>query len=352
MKKLLILGLLGLFGPRADAVMTYSATNMPRQIGTYFCSYYTTNNANVASMLLVTTNSLGMVPTAGGATWDFSQWLQTNATVLRTDFVDPANATDGGDFPDATYAEQDSEVTLTDTNLAGWRFYSVTNAGRYYYGLYTPSTDADGLAVFDPPTVDIPATVTNGQHWERSTAWESTVDEIFPVYYEFSDQATVDAFGTVVLPNLGAYTTWRVHEVHSYTGLLYGTYTYEIVTNQYYYWLVPGLGVAVEITLYGNNAVYPGTLPFTNSVRQMCLASYVAAPATVFYNPTNSDLRVQIQGGSVVLNWNLTNSTSYQVQAKGNLSGTNWQVLGLTSQTNWTDALSTTQRYYRVVGLP
>ncbi len=353
MKKLLSVYsglLLSLCAPAAN--LHFSAINLPSQVGQYNCSYFSTNNLNVAAMLTFTTNSSGPLPPATGPTWDFSQLQQAGESVLRTDIIQPAEGMDGGSFPNAAYAEQDSAVTALSTNQSGWRYYSITNQGRWYYGMYTPGTDADGLAVFDPPTLDIPATVTNGQTWTRTTSWDTTL-EGYGIYYEFSEASTVDAQGTLILPNLGAMTAWRVHEVHGYTGLLDGFYTVETVTNQYYYWLVPGLGVAVQIKLYGNNLVDGETPPFTNSVERMYFASYFSLPPPPSQSRIQCNLFIQANRGSTLLNWlTFSNATSYQVLAVGSPTCTNWQSLGLTSGTNWTDTLSPTQRFYRVLGLP
>jgi hypothetical protein len=97
---------------------------------------------------------------------------------------------------------------------------------------------------------------------------------------------------------------------------------------------------------------------FTNSVERMFYATYYTItnpPSLINSNPV--DLFIHLQNGAVALNWfpftNSVNnlvSTGYQVQAISPLSFTNWQVLGLTSGTNWSDNLSPTQRFYRVVG--
>lgn len=332
--------------------MVFSASGLPWQAGDSNSSYFSTNNSQVAAMLTLTTNASGITPPGLGPIWDFSQLQQSNETLVRADMVAPAEGMDGGCFPDATYAEQDTAISPTATNQTGWCYYSLTSTGRVDYGLYVPDTGADGLAVFAPAMVDVPATVTNGQTWTYSTAWNSTIYGIYPVTYLFSDTSQADALGTMVLPNLGIFSALRVHEVHVYTGLLYGAYTVEIVTNQCYYWLVQNLGVVAQITMYGNNMVGGETPAFTNSVQRMYYASYYTnAPSPTEYAITGN-LHIQMQSGSVFLTWNITNSTSYQVQANGSLNSANWQVLGLTSNTNWTDSLSTTQRFYRVVGLP
>jgi hypothetical protein len=287
--------------------------------------------------------------TNGAQYWDFSQPQQDYETVLRTDIIDPADGMGGGSFTNALYAEQDTMETMESTNQNAWRYYSITNQGRIYYGSYVTNTDADGYQMFSPPTLDVPATVTNGQTWTRTTSWDSTIYTIFgpvPIDYQFSATANVDAYGTLVLPVIGAVPALRVHEVHGYIGTLDGSpEEIEIVTNQYYYWLVPGLGVAVQVLQYGNNILDPGSMPFTNSVERMFHASYfpVASPS----------LYIHLQSGSALLNWDtFPNSSSYQVQAIGSLGGTNWQLLGLTTTNSWSDTLSTTQRFYRVVGIP
>lgn len=361
MKKLLSVCSVILFGLSVPAAgFHFSATNLPSLAGEYNCSYFSTNNLNVPAMLTITTNVPGgMTPPSTGPIWDFSALQQTGETVLRTDIIAPANGMDGGSFPDAAYAEQDSTVLALSTNQTAWRYYGITNQGRLYYGSYVPNTSADGLAAFDPPTLDIPATVTNGQTWTRTTAWNSTISGYFGISYTFSDTSTVDAQGTLVLPDLGTFTALRVHEVHGYTGVEFGFWTVEVVTNQYYYWLVPGLGVAVQIAMYGNNTVDGETPPFTNSVERMYFASYFNSTNTTPSTNYPGNLHVKLQGGAAVLNWstftNLTTSqvsTGYQVQASGSLTGANWHLLGLTSSTNWSDALSPTQRFYRVLGLP
>ncbi len=359
MKKLLCTCLVVPLGLSVNAASQFHfyATNLPSQTGTYNCSYFSTNSQNVAAMLTLTTNSSGgLIPPGTEPTWDFSQAQQASESILRTDIISPAAGMDGSSFPDAGYAEQDAVETMTYTNQTAWRYYGITNQGRLYYGSYVADTAADGLAVFAPATLDVPATVTNGQTWTRATAWNTTVYTIFgpyPIYYEFSAAARVDAQGTLILPNLGAFEALRVHETHGYTGLLDGLYPEEIVTNQYYYWLVPGLGVAAQITIYGSNQVDGETPPFTNSVERMYSASYYTNPPPISTQPTIGNLHIRLQSGTAALSWiPFTNSTSYQVQASGSLTRTNWQLLGLTSSTNWSDILNSTQRFYRVVGLP
>jgi hypothetical protein len=128
-------------------------------------------------------------------------------------------------------------------------------------------------------------------------------------------------------------------------------------TNDYYYWLVPGLGVAAKVILYGNNVVYPGDMPCTNTVQRMYFANYftntTVSGSSGSFPSSSTNLQITLQGSSVVLNWGaFTNSSHYTVDFTPSLSPTNWQALGNTSGNSWTDSTSYAQGFYRVVGTP
>lgn len=346
----------------ASAQVAFTVSSLPSQVGQYNCSYYSTNNLNVSAMLTLSTNNPGGPTPPGGngsngvaQTWDFSQLEQINETVLRTDIISPADGPDGADFPAATYAEQD---TLEPDNQIAWRYYSITNQGRDYYGYYDPpNANAGSLVQFEQPTVDVPATVQYGQTWTRSVAWTGTVLYTVQIDYQFTATATVDAYGTLILPSgIGIVPALRVHEIHVYQASeeISGgdPVPVDLNTNQYYYWVVPHMGVAVQVFELGDNVLYPIGLPNTNSVERMFQASYYTNRIPT-NSPTPVNLYVQLHNGSVLLNWaSFSNSSSYRVEASGTLPGTNWQSIGLTTNTNWSDTLSTTQRFYRVVGSP
>jgi hypothetical protein len=351
MKKHLPVCLGLLLGLSATAQPIFYATNLPSQVGGYNRSYYSTDSAYVAAMLALYTNSTGGInPPLGPKSpqiWDFSQVQQPSETVLRTDLIAPSAGPDGGSFPLATYAEQD---TLEPASQIAWRYYSTTNQGRYYYGFYEPqSVDADSLVVFDQPTVDIPPVVNYGDTWSRTVTWGGhAVND--PIEYVFTTTANVDAYGTLILPSIGVVQGLRVHEVQDYQAS-WDDWPLEDDPCDYYYWLVPGLGVAVQIIQ--NQADTSGLLTGENIVERMFYASYFTNPPPPLpsTNLTTGNLHIQLQSRSVLLNWAVfTNSTSYQVQSVPSLASTNWQSLGLTTGTNWSDTLTPTQRFYRVIG--
>jgi hypothetical protein len=344
----------------AQAQTTFTTNDLPCRFGEYNCSYYSTN-VDVTAMLTLATN--GGPPGPGGGTnvlqsWDFSQAEQRYETVLRTDIIAPEDGANSGEFPDATYAEQD---TLEPTNQIGWLYYgftdSGTNAGRLCYGLDAPEDEpVTEYAVFSPPTVDIPSTVQMGQMWSGSLYWLSIYYEIILVSNYYTYSASVDAFGTLILPGIGGVSALRVHEVDSYTvsDVSDPPLLLDINTNQYYYWLVPGIGVAAQVLLLGNNVLEPVDLPYTNTVQRMFYASYYtnSTKSTNSASQPTGALFIQLQSGSVVLNWNtFSNAVNYRIDYAGSLA-TNWQTVGYSTFTSWTDTITAAQGFYRVVGIP
>lgn len=325
----------------AGAQTTFSSSSLPGTIGQYVRAYYSTN-VNVASLLVLTN---------GAQQWNFSQPQQPNETTQRTDIVNTDDAGDAADFPMATYAERD---TLEPTNEIAWRYYSLTNQGRFYYGLDNPlDVDVSPVAVFEQPALDIPASVQYGQNWNRTVDWISLYYGFIVVSNHFADASTVDAYGTLALPAIGSVPALRVHEIHTYQ-------IYELVsgsppslldlhTNQYYYWLVPGLGVAAQVYLFGNNVIYPTDLPNTNSVLRVFASNYFTNQVVL---GAVTGLQIQLQNGAALLDWQqMSNAFQYQVESTSNLDNPNWQLLGLPDTNGWSDAVNEPQKFYRVFGV-
>jgi len=347
----------GFLAATASAQVLFTTNDLPSQPGYYNCSYCSTN-IDVTALLALSTNidTNAPPPPEGNAptlqAWKLSYPQQSYEFVLRVDIVAATNGGDNEYFPSATYAEQD---TVEPTNVIGWQYYGFTNAGRLCYGLDARAPHASTQAVFIPPSVDIPATIQLGQTWNRSSYWFTTYAEIILVSNYFSDSAVVDAYGTVNLPQLGSVSAVRVHETHSYAlSEIWGdsVVPIDLHTNEYYYWLVPGLGVAAQLLVLGDNVLSPGGLPYTNSFSRMYFANYFNNSPTQVV-PMSTNLGLQILGSSILLNWQpFTNSTHYRVDYVESLPSTNWEPLGYTSGNSWTDLISSAQRFYRVVGSP
>lgn len=334
----------------------FTTNSLPCQIGEYSTAYFA-SNVDVAPLLALANSG---PPGPGFGTniaqiWDFSKPLQPNEAVLRTDIIQPQNGNNGGLFPNATYAEQQ---TFKSGDVLGWRYFGFTgacsNGGRLFYGADVPNDQpVTEYQAFFCPTIDIPASVQCGQTWCGAVRWCSVYFAVICVtnYYHFT--ATADAFGTMKLPQIGVVPAIRVHETDSYAAIV-GSSTIATSVNQYYYWLTPGIGIAAEVTQLGNNDISPITMPYTNTVQRMFYASYftnvVADSAPVMSFPTN--LSITPTGTAMVLDWTtFTNAINYRVDYTAGLP-TNWQTLGFTGGNSWTDTLSDPQRFYRVVGIP
>lgn len=336
---------------RGQLIIT--TADLPSQVGQYSRAYYSTNNTSVTNMLALINGTNGIPSPVPGQTnypqsWNFATPQQSHEIVLRTDIIAASNGPGGEEFPAATYAEQD---TFEPSSQIAWRYYSLTNTGRLYHGFYNPlDQNADYLVPFDSPTVDLPASIQYGQTWTRTVTWHGLVLGIFPVNYSFATTALVDATGTLSLPGIGAVPAMRVHEVHRYQASSPDWGLLDSHTNHHYYWLSPGLGVTVQVFQFGNNSVFPMTLPHTNLVLRMFQASFYSNSVTA---GPSGNLRIHLQGGAALLDWDaFTNSSYYRVEAASSMVNPNWQSLGLSTNRSWSDTLTSTQRFFRVVGLP
>jgi len=288
-----------------------------------------------------------------GQIWDFSSSEQPYELILRTDTTNQFPAPDGAAFPYASFAEED---TLAGTNVMGWRYYGLANAGRVFYGLDTPLPFVSPQVVFSTPCVDIPETVQFSQTWTTNFYWLTTYAQLVAFSNNLSISAVVDGWGTLLLPQLGPVPTLRIHQTDCFSVSQLGepSWLCDVQTNHYYYWLVPNLGVAAEVIILGVNTLTNVALPFTNTVRRVYFANYYTnnAYGVVVY-PSPANLSLQNAGQAMFLHWNgFGNLTNYRVDANHSLSGTNWVPLGYTSSTSWTDTIDYSQTFYRVVSVP
>ena len=357
-KRLLVI-FVALVSTFAGGQTQFKQADLPKQIGDYNCSFIS-SNVDVSKYLAETVNN-GLLPDPSGANssqfWIFSDPQQPHESVLRMDIVLPQTTTDGGNFPAASYTEQ---ITIGSGPPTAWTYYGFgsdgQNNGRIYYGFDEPLDDALPVAMFNPPTVDIPAVVQIGQTWQRSLYWPTLYQGTVVVSNFVTVNAVVDSVGMLALPAIGIVSALRVHETHAYAVSRIGNCPrlLDAHTNDYFYWLVPGLGVAAQVTLFGVNGVNPANLPCTNTVERMFFANYFANsngwnPPTIPPFPTN--LQISLQGTAVVLNWSaFTDCKEYEVDVASSLSPKSWDVLATTTGTTWTDSPCTSHRFYRVVG--
>ena len=304
------------------AQITFTASEMLTIIGNYSQEYISTN-----------TNPSAMIgPSGGPQVWDFSQTLPGDY-VRRLDIVPP---TDGGyqaSFPSASYAERFTDGVSI---FQEWDYYSLTtNAGRMYYGSYNTSS---GVQVFSPVATDIPAVVGYGSNWNYTST------STFPPF-TFNETVTcsADAYGSVVLPQIGRVQALRVNQLTAAQELLGST----PITTYYlreYFWLVPGIGKAVDIISSTSSTPPLAIFASADEVRRVFQVSCVSS---TWQRATN--LQIQLKTGQASLNWlSATNGSGYQVQAVSTPTMTNWQIMAYPASNSWSEALTATQRFYRV----
>ena len=328
----------------AQGQILFTSADLPGQVGDYYRAYAHTDSVDVT----------GLAGQAGGPhRWDFSAPPATNEEVWRMD-VTPL--TDGGQeayFPDATYIER---TTVEGTNKVSRSYYRIVpSEGRRYYGSYDVYANPEApLTQLYSPATDLPTPINYGTTWTCTEDWPAKIDYIFfvcDVTVHFTSQAQADAYGTIVLPSLGELPSLRVNELHTWvvTNQTLGLVTTEYFRN--YYWLVRGVGKAVEILSEPEEVV---VLPADFTVARHFLRVFEASKATnaPALRPVTG-LLASAEPGKVILSWmQETNRSGYRVEGLPLLGSTNWQVLAEPAANAWTNPTPANQGFFRVFSKP
>lgn len=320
--------LAGLFSLDGDAQILFTAADLPSQPGQYSRAYISTS---------VDVSGLIGVP-GGPQRWDFSQPQQPGETIRCMDVTAPGDGGHGSSFPGATYAER---YTDEPSGSPSWDYYSVAaSPGRRYFGFYNAAPPLPGAVILQVPVVDIPGSISLGTNWNYS--WDAYLDyeEIY-----LTATATVDGYGTVVLPQIGEVSALRVNQLNCEQIFIFGL-PFETSYFREYYWLVPGIGKAVHVISVSGDSPPALNLTTAQEVRRVFEAGGITKPPA--FGPVVG-LRLRQQNTLAVLDWLLqTNASGYRVEVLGNAADTNWQLLSQPATNSWSEALTTTQRFYRV----
>jgi len=326
-----------------SAQISFTIDDLHSQEGEFLRMYVDSSNIDVSQSL----GSKG-----GPQRWDFSANRTSSEDIHRLEIVPADDGGHGNLFRNAVYAER---LTRESNSARSWSYYKIlTGKGRAYFGFYDPVSNANNpQKVFESETVDLPATIVLGQSWTRTVEFDDLIDSPLgelPVAVHFTATATVDAFGTVVLPSLGERPALRVSELHSYEaqdtlfGLPLGT---THVRN--YYWLVKGIGKAVEIISAPGTSKPPENLSQAKTLMRVFESSAASEPSQP--RPVKH-LLISRKGAEVFLAWeNESSSSSFQILGTEILGGgSNWIPLAETSKTFWFDSLATFRkaRFYKV----
>ena len=339
MKQILLFLICSLLSIKTTAQITFPITDLPQQAGYRYRAY-----------VGATVSVSGLLGQPGGPQqWNFSQPQTGGEVVERMDIV---SATDGGNsafVPQATYADR---LTNESNGEKSWTYYTVnTNQGRLCYGFVDTNSNPDfPVKTFYSPTVDLPASVYFGQTWSRSVTFND-----FAVFIDFvvhfTADASVDAYGTILLPGIGSVPALRVNEVHTYRyqDITLGILNY---TNYFrdYYWLVPSIGKAVDIISQSSQTGPPVTNFATAGSFLRVFESSTAGPHPV------AGLRIQpLSSLTIILDWQSdTNATGYRVEVAGTLATNGWQTLAEPTSNSWVEAFmpAVSQRFFKVSTKP
>ncbi len=285
------------FSVRAVAQISLTATNFPSKVGEFRRAYVDISGVSVAKLI---------GPPGGSHVWDFAYPPTANESVHRIEIV-PPNAGTCTQHPAGTaYAEQ---TTRESSEKQSWEYYSIApGVGRYYYGFCDQVGNPSGPGVvFDDRTLDFPE-CTLGTKWERTVTFEDVIDPglgigLIPVSNVYTSTASVDAFGTLRLPGIGAVPALRVTETNSTTStaLILGApiplgtqYTHN------YSFLAPGIGRAVQIISKPSTSGPPAVLDATGTILRVFESSSIPPLCTL--NPV-LNLLAELKGRQLFLSW-------------------------------------------------
>lgn len=363
MRQLVMFGLVTAIAPLVEGqAPVIRSGDMFNESGLYYRAY-----ANHFSSLLNT----GSYPVANlmkspgpDQFWDFAQG--PTERVLRFDYMDSAGVAEAADFPMAKIAER---KTVEGVGEVEWLFFEqVPGVGRRVYGFYSTLFSPNMPSIpFSVPAVDFPDTISYQDTWQTSFSTVSLFPSLDPELVEdfllqttWNSTFTADAWGVLVLPNLGILDVLRINEEQMVSiAADFGEGWQPVQTDaiRTYYWLSPGKGIVAQITSIPGEA---GVMPSLN---------FSSASAFVRMFETNkqggsgnndpqpvSNLRVTVSNGRVLIQWNkAANATSYRVEySSAGMEPEQWQVLGDTANDFLFDSEGFGQaaRFYRVVSMP
>jgi len=287
-----------------------------------------------------------LVGRAGGPhRWNFGGPGSTAEVVRRMDIVPPDDAARGAGFPGATYAER---WQVEPDGPSSWSYYHLElEDGRNYFGFVDSAANPQNPEIiFEPPTVDLPSVVRFGQSWIRTTEWDDFVVAV-PIRVRFTAEATVDAFGTVVLPNLGERPALRINEVQTLESRVVTIpMTLPPSILRTYYWLVPGIGKAVQVISTVQTEVPPSNFTEAARVIRVFEARFASGPFT---------LNLRTVGDGLILEWpSVSGAEGYRIESRTAMGSGGWRLAAEPEVNRWSTAIAGVgpNVFFRVVSRP
>jgi hypothetical protein len=217
---------------------------------------------------------------------------------------------------------------------------------------------------FSQPVVDFPDTIAYLNSWQTSFTTISSFPSLDPELTEdfllqttWNSTFTADAWGIVLLPNLGLVDALRLNEeqvVDIAADLGDGWQHIETDYIRSYYWLSPGRGIVAQLTSLQASAPPPLNFDTAAAFVRMFETNKEGSSGGTDPQPV-ANLRVTVSNGLVLIQWSkAANATSYKVEySPGSMGPGSWQTLGNTSDDFLFDngGFGQASRFYRVESL-
>ncbi len=362
-----ILALPGVNG--AQAPITINSLDMFYAPGQFYRVYAAADKAD--------TSVTGRIGSPGGPqTWNFGSGPTDR--VFRFDYLEPSVAgAIGALFPETKLLERKRVEGGAEADAFMFLDQRV-GVGRMNYGFYDPKIAGplgfdDPAGVFDPPLLDFPESMTLGSSWSVGTTFLNSMLDA-PMKILYTATAQVDAWGLVILPNLGFMDCIRVNELAEWTyqikfpefdigdpddsslgvtstgGGDYTTLATYYIRN--YYWFAKDRGIVVQITSKEGATPPPNEFSTAAQFVRMFETNHPRGSNRPF--PVD-DLSLTRGDDQILLTWTKPlNAGSFRVEQSSRPSdAASWQELASTTANFVVDAIHAGEnRFYRVVSLP
>jgi hypothetical protein len=332
------------------------AGDMFNEVGLYYRAYNNSYNAILNTGSYATANRMG--PAGANQFWDFSQGPTDR--VWRFDYSSATGVPEAVDFPLATLVEH---KTVEGVGEEEWVFFEqVPGVGRKVYGFYSEQFSPGMPSIpFSQAIVDFPDTMAYQNSWQTSFTTVSTFPSLDPELFEdfllrttWTSAFTVDAWGVVLLPNLGLVDALRINEEQTLgieADLGDGWQPIDTQFVRSYYWLSPGRGIVAQMTSLQSSTPPPVNFDTAAAFVRMFETNKEGSSGSTDPQPVDN-LRVTVSNGRVLIQWNkAANATSYEVEySTGGLGPENWQPVGTTAGEYLfdNDGFGHQTRFYRV----
>jgi hypothetical protein len=330
------------------------------QSGLYYRAY-----ANAYQPLFGTSYAVGNRMGSAGPDrfWDFSQG--PTERIYRFDYLNPSGVPEAAEFPQATVLERKTTEGVGDVEWL--MFEPVPGLGRKVYGFYSESFSPSLPSIpFSQPIVDFPDGIRYQDTWTTSMITESMFPSLspdwsldFPMQTTWNSTFTADAWGVMLLPNLGLVDVLRINEeltvdIAADLGDGYQQIETDYVRN--YYWLSPGRGIVAQLGSTQGTSMPPEN--FAQATAFVRMFETNKKPGAIDDSPKPvGNLRLTVSNNLVLIQWQKApNASRYRVEySTGGLGADDWIPLVVETANDYLfDPAGPLHqnRFYRVVSLP